>query len=188
MVLRPYNFQFNPNQKTFCYISWSSQQIALFEWWISTNQTNFTLQLNFLRISVLDPNIDDWNQNVQSVNKKPVHHEAFRRFSDNFLPHCTSFSFFKKESSSTVIHFIYSLFGNLHVQKVLLRNYDPQDQNYSYTRKKLLIDFWPISRTSSFVFDSAQIDPHCISIKVSVSSTLVKNLWPCDKLQCPAHI
>ena len=43
---------------------------------LQKNGQSFTLQMNFLRLSVFDLHTDDLNPDFQSVNKKLVHHET----------------------------------------------------------------------------------------------------------------
>ena len=53
MVSTPHNLQINPNCYNGLYISYEFKHLAPYEYWTASKQETFTLQLTFLRISVL---------------------------------------------------------------------------------------------------------------------------------------
>ena len=71
-------FKLNPYWYTEYHIWYISKQLASYENWFSNDQKSFTLQRNFLRLSVFDLQTDDLNQFFQTVNKNRVHHETYK--------------------------------------------------------------------------------------------------------------
>ena len=83
MVSTPYKGQLNPIPYNDHYILSASKQLAPYEFWTANLQKVFTLQRNFLRVSVFDWHTDDSNTKFQSVDEKCVHHKTYKFCCDN---------------------------------------------------------------------------------------------------------
>ena len=83
----------------------------------------------------MDLHIDDSNLNFQSVNKKRVDHETYKRFWDN-LPHNFTGKFifqYRKFTSPFSFHLFYKLKSAYTIGSQ--RNYDPLKQYFLFTTK-----------------------------------------------------
>ena len=116
MISTPYNSQPNLNLYNGQFISYTSQQLAPYEYCTANFQINFTLQMTFLRPTPIDLHTDDSNPNLQHVIKKRVHRETYKSFCDKNILNFLKTSYFSKENSHHHFHFICFISRNLIIQ------------------------------------------------------------------------
>ena len=134
-------------------------------YWTSNNHEIFNLQTTFLRHSLFDLLTDDSHLNFQSVCKKSVHHETYKRFWDNFPPNLTKSFVFQNSKFTSPFSFICSVIWKLHIQ--LAGNSDLLTQYYSF-QPKHISDRPLIFQQECPIFTVfSHIDPDCIATTIA---------------------
>ena len=118
----------------------------------------------FLGPSLFGLQINDSNPNFQSVNKKRVHHETYKRFWKNLPSNFTKKFIFqnKKFTSPFSLHLFYKSKNAYTIGS--LWNYDPFKQYSFITPIKFPGRSLMVSRETLFSIDSAHIDLDCNAI------------------------